>query len=620
MTPASIFRQIQHWMQSPTAPGAPPALRQLCQLLEHNDLLPRALQVRRAAIAIIDLEQGNYHYVCNLDHLLGHPQQAFYDKGVALARSLVHLPDLQALAALNQVIAPHMHMAARTAQPYFYNSFDLRFRHANGSLRRILQRNFALEFNPQTQRVKTQLTLLYDISHLRKRGASTLAICSSANRQPLLFNYIQADGQVQQQPLFTRREQLILQHLASGYSSVQIASQLQLSEHTVNTHRRNMLRKTGSANVLELIGFGHTAGLLDGFLNQEEAMRPVRRKPRLPVPSQLPLWLLNNLAALTGTVVWVMDAATFQIAHSLGSHLLLQHEPGAEEETASFYQQKLAPIYLAAAPAIFKDHSRYYNAFCQGMCQHMQVRYHIPTWSRQPEGPQLQQYSAHSQPIAWRGRPAQNSNMVMVCLYADYINIMQGRGVLFVLENEVQKDIFIVECTRLTGQQEAWKVKDMHLMEPLTQQEYKVLRYLMLGYDTDEVALLTGLMANTVHYYRNSLLRKTGCHDQVSLINMARLANLATTETLDEAELALLAQAAPSKERRQPGPKGHKIVTPVGQPLRPEQARGHQPVSAHQADHEPASQPAHAPERERSHQPPQHAAGALHQPQKPKDQ
>jgi len=48
------------------------------------------------------------------------------------------------------------------------------------------------------------------------------------------------------------REKEVVQLLAAGLSSKQIANQLFLSSHTVDTHRRNLLKKTGTKNTLEL--------------------------------------------------------------------------------------------------------------------------------------------------------------------------------------------------------------------------------------------------------------------------------------------------------------------------------------------------------------------------------
>ena len=49
------------------------------------------------------------------------------------------------------------------------------------------------------------------------------------------------------------REVELIRLLAHGYSSDDIASKLFLSKHTVDTHRRNILAKTGAKNTIELL-------------------------------------------------------------------------------------------------------------------------------------------------------------------------------------------------------------------------------------------------------------------------------------------------------------------------------------------------------------------------------
>jgi DNA-binding CsgD family transcriptional regulator len=53
--------------------------------------------------------------------------------------------------------------------------------------------------------------------------------------------------------VFSKREFDILHLLEKGYSTEHIAEKLFLSPNTIKTHRRNMLQKSGKANIAELI-------------------------------------------------------------------------------------------------------------------------------------------------------------------------------------------------------------------------------------------------------------------------------------------------------------------------------------------------------------------------------
>ena len=60
----------------------------------------------------------------------------------------------------------------------------------------------------------------------------------------------------------TPRELEILGLLTRGLNSKEIAEKLFISPHTVEYHRRQMLKKTDSRNIAELIGNAYRLGIL----------------------------------------------------------------------------------------------------------------------------------------------------------------------------------------------------------------------------------------------------------------------------------------------------------------------------------------------------------------------
>jgi DNA-binding CsgD family transcriptional regulator len=62
--------------------------------------------------------------------------------------------------------------------------------------------------------------------------------------------------------IFSEREFEIIKLVHQGLDSEHIAEKLFLSKHTVNTHRKNILDKTGKASIAELIYDMHEMGLL----------------------------------------------------------------------------------------------------------------------------------------------------------------------------------------------------------------------------------------------------------------------------------------------------------------------------------------------------------------------
>lgn len=62
--------------------------------------------------------------------------------------------------------------------------------------------------------------------------------------------------------LLTDREREILKLIAREYSNKQIAEELFISERTVETHRKNIFRKTGTASLVGLIKFAYANNLI----------------------------------------------------------------------------------------------------------------------------------------------------------------------------------------------------------------------------------------------------------------------------------------------------------------------------------------------------------------------
>jgi DNA-binding CsgD family transcriptional regulator len=62
--------------------------------------------------------------------------------------------------------------------------------------------------------------------------------------------------------MISSRELKILELIAKGYTSEKIAEVLDIAKSTVQTHRRNMIRKTGFKNTQQLVGWGYREKLL----------------------------------------------------------------------------------------------------------------------------------------------------------------------------------------------------------------------------------------------------------------------------------------------------------------------------------------------------------------------
>jgi len=127
----------------------------------------------------------------------------------------------------------------------------------------------------------TRVTKNYTALELDTRGNLWLALCSLAisvetdaslplksrivnveTGAPLLFPT--GNMATAYEAPFSEREIQVLDLIARGYSSKQIAPVLAMSVHTVNTHRQNIIRKAGMKNSTEAVKYASDLGLLVG--------------------------------------------------------------------------------------------------------------------------------------------------------------------------------------------------------------------------------------------------------------------------------------------------------------------------------------------------------------------
>lgn len=77
------------------------------------------------------------------------------------------------------------------------------------------------------------------------------------NQQPTSGTHTQEDH------LLTTTEKNILKEIASGKTTKEIATEKNLSFHTINSHRKNIFRKLGVNNVHEATKYAMRAGIVD---------------------------------------------------------------------------------------------------------------------------------------------------------------------------------------------------------------------------------------------------------------------------------------------------------------------------------------------------------------------
>lgn len=133
-------------------------------------------------------------------------------------------------------------------------SYNFRFSRQDKKLAHVLQRN-AFITSKETGLPLYSLGMIIDITEFKTDTVMVHTIAKgmgSGGKQLVSNNYFYPNFE---ETLLTRQEKLVLQYLSEGHSSKQVADKLFLSEYTIVNHKQNMLRKTNTKNVTELVVF-----------------------------------------------------------------------------------------------------------------------------------------------------------------------------------------------------------------------------------------------------------------------------------------------------------------------------------------------------------------------------
>ncbi|WP_372757971.1 LuxR C-terminal-related transcriptional regulator [Mariniflexile sp.] len=148
--------------------------------------------------------------------------------------------------------------------------YVMRMKHADGNYRTILHQASVFSLC-NDGKIQQTLCVHADISYLNIPINQNISFISSKN-QP--YHYSKISGSyslvdktsnvlqnISFRDIFTKREKEIIEILAKGMTFNEISKLLFISPHTINTHKKNILNKSGCKNTAELIAKYYVNGL-----------------------------------------------------------------------------------------------------------------------------------------------------------------------------------------------------------------------------------------------------------------------------------------------------------------------------------------------------------------------
>ncbi|WP_209400793.1 LuxR C-terminal-related transcriptional regulator [Pseudozobellia sp. WGM2] len=169
----------------------------------------------------------------------------------------IHPEERELVNKLTQEVVKYViDVDLRKGPAHLFLSF--RFRKKDGTYIKILRQSSSFELD-EKGRMVSNFSLLTDISFL-----------DTGNRVEWDFkaNGLDVSGFKRiiykvYQNYFTSREKEIIELIDKGQTNLLISENLFISKHTVATHRKNILKKAGVSNTVDLIEFCKKNGIID---------------------------------------------------------------------------------------------------------------------------------------------------------------------------------------------------------------------------------------------------------------------------------------------------------------------------------------------------------------------
>lgn len=216
-----------------------------------------------------------YYYICNLykvelEYINDKVKEVLKlnsssDFSVEYIYENIHPDDKNRFIAHEQKVTDFFNNLPSEKVLKYKVSYDYRLRCGDGTYKWILMQTVTIQTDENGAVIRV-LGVQTDITHLKTNNQPSGLSFIGLEGEKSYYN-VKVDDYISIQPTnethnLTNREKEVLGLIVKGKTSVQIASILFISKHTVDSHRKNILRKTNSKSVSELLFKTITEGLI----------------------------------------------------------------------------------------------------------------------------------------------------------------------------------------------------------------------------------------------------------------------------------------------------------------------------------------------------------------------
>ncbi|HNK68875.1 MAG TPA: LuxR C-terminal-related transcriptional regulator [Flavobacteriales bacterium] len=209
-------------------------------------------------IYVYDFSEARIRYCRGFPEVLGYKNE---EVDLDMLFALVHPDDAPIIWRINRCVVEAISQLDRPLDPFdICLTVDYRIRKSNGHYIKVLRNTAIFDTDEGTGKVTSTFSLCRDISTFKSSNSIGWQVKGARADQLDTSALDDLTPRMLYRP--TTREMEVVRELALGKSTKLIALELKLSEHTVTTHRKNLLKRTGMKNTVELVHHVKEAGWL----------------------------------------------------------------------------------------------------------------------------------------------------------------------------------------------------------------------------------------------------------------------------------------------------------------------------------------------------------------------
>jgi DNA-binding CsgD family transcriptional regulator len=237
-------------------------IKDFSHYVRSNPLIENVLSIGPSFLYMLNYQTMQYIYISpNVENILGYDPAEMKEGGPEYILKRTHPDDLKEL--MNHVFPKILDFYFSTPleeRKKIRCTYDYRLKRTDGKYLRLMQQTIVIEMD-KSGKPLVDIGIISDITEYKKTDTIKISL-TKYDQEAGFLSLVSGVKEEEKKDRISERELQILKLLMQGYSSKKIADKLDISVNTVRNHRQNLMEKTRTKNIAELVSFAMSHSLI----------------------------------------------------------------------------------------------------------------------------------------------------------------------------------------------------------------------------------------------------------------------------------------------------------------------------------------------------------------------